>query len=110
MQELPTQVPSGTIRKIAFENSRTRAGCSGPCTLQDIEMRLWPTKLETSVVTRVTAAVRKQCDPKQVGEEKVYLGFSFCIIVQHRRKPGQELKQGRNLEAGANAEALEGCS
>ena len=37
----------------------------------------------------------------------------FClgshIIVHHWRKSGQELKQGRNLEAGADAEAMEEC-
>jgi hypothetical protein len=27
----------------------------------------------------------------------------------HQRKPGQELTQGRNLEAGVDAEAIEGC-
>jgi hypothetical protein len=33
-------------------------------------------------------------------------GLHFHIIVHHRRKSGQELKQGRNLEAGADAEAM----
>jgi hypothetical protein len=34
----------------------------------------------------------------------------FFIVVYHWRKPEQELKQGRNLEAGANnADAMEGC-
>jgi hypothetical protein len=36
------------------------------------------------------------------------LGSNFHITVDHQRKPGQELKQGRNLEAGADAEAMEG--
>jgi hypothetical protein len=35
------------------------------------------------------------------------LGLYFHFIVYHWRKPGQELKQGRNLEAGADAEAME---
>jgi hypothetical protein len=30
-------------------------------------------------------------------------------VVHHRRKSGQALKQGRNLEAGAEAEAMEQC-
>jgi hypothetical protein len=30
------------------------------------------------------------------------------IAVYHQRKPGQELTQGRNLEAGADAKAMEG--
>jgi hypothetical protein len=33
----------------------------------------------------------------------------FHITVHHQRKSGQELKQDRNLEAGADAEALERC-
>jgi len=40
---------------------------------------------------------------KQVGEDL----FHFCITAHHQRKPGQELKQGRILEAGAGAEGLE---
>ena len=36
-------------------------------------------------------------------------GLYFCTIVHHCRKSGQELKQGRNLEAGADPEAMEGC-
>jgi hypothetical protein len=32
----------------------------------------------------------------------------FHIIVHHQRISGQELKQSRNLEAGADAEAMEG--
>jgi hypothetical protein len=47
---------------------------------------------------------------KQVGEERVYLfSLHFHIALHHQRKSGQELKQVRNLEAGAGAEAMEGC-
>ena len=42
---------------------------------------------------------------KQVEEERVYLTYTF-IKVCHRRKSGQKLKQGRNLEAGADAENI----
>jgi hypothetical protein len=35
-------------------------------------------------------------------------GFGLYTAV-HQGEPSQELKQGRNLEAGADAEALEGC-
>jgi hypothetical protein len=35
-------------------------------------------------------------------------GLHFHIAV-YQRKSGQELKQGRNLEARADAEAMEGC-
>jgi hypothetical protein len=30
-------------------------------------------------------------------------------VVHHQRKSGQEITQGRNLEAGADAEAMERC-
>jgi hypothetical protein len=33
----------------------------------------------------------------------------FHIAIHHQRKSGQELTQGRDLEAGADAEAVEGC-
>ena len=36
-------------------------------------------------------------------------GLYFYIAVHHERKSGQELTQGKNLEAGADAEAMEGC-
>jgi hypothetical protein len=41
--------------------------------------------------------------------EKGLCGLHFHIVIHHRRKPGQELKQDRNLEAGIDAEAIEGC-
>jgi hypothetical protein len=34
--------------------------------------------------------------------------FDFHIAVHYQRKSGQELKQGRNLETGVNAEVVEG--
>jgi hypothetical protein len=42
-------------------------------------------------------------------EGKGLLDLCFYTTVPHQRKSGQELKQGRNLEAGADAEAMEGC-
>jgi hypothetical protein len=36
--------------------------------------------------------------------------LSFYITVLHQRKSGQELTQGRDLEAGADAEAMEGAA
>ena len=33
-------------------------------------------------------------------------GLHFHITVHHQRKSGQELKQGRNLEAGADVETM----
>jgi hypothetical protein len=39
----------------------------------------------------------KHYEPKQFGEEGVYFSLQFII---HDEKSDQELKQGRNLEAG----------
>jgi hypothetical protein len=38
---------------------------------------------------------------------KAYLILCFHITVHHIKTLGQELKEGRNLEAGADAEAME---
>jgi hypothetical protein len=40
---------------------------------------------------------------------KGLFSLHFHIAVHHQRQSGQELKQGKNLEARADAEALEGC-
>ena len=37
----------------------------------------------------------------------IQLTLPHCSFVYHQRKSGQELTQGRNLEAGADAEAME---
>ena len=42
-------------------------------------------------------------------EEKGLFVLHFRVIVHHWRKSGQELKQGWNLEAGADAETMEEC-
>jgi hypothetical protein len=55
----------------------------------------------------------KHRDQKQPGERgKDSLGFCFHITttVHQQRKSRQELKLGRNLEAGADVEAMEECS
>jgi hypothetical protein len=44
---------------------------------------------------------------KQVGGD--LFALYFHITVHHWKKPGQELKQGRNLMAGMDAEAIEVC-
>ena len=45
---------------------------------------------------------------KEVGEESLF-NLHVHIAVCHRRKSGQKLKRGRNLEARADAEAMEEC-
>ena len=46
---------------------------------------------------------------KQIGEERVYLVYISITLFITKESPGQELKQGRNLEVGADAEAMEEC-
>jgi hypothetical protein len=43
----------------------------------------------------------------QVGKERVFSVYTFHIAVHHQRESGLELKQVQ--EAGADAEAMEGC-
>lgn len=50
----------------------------------------------------------KHQDPKQDGEERVWLPFLHQILSLEEVR--QELKQGRNLGAGAEAEAMEGAA
>jgi hypothetical protein len=45
----------------------------------------------------------------QVVEERVYLVYTFHNTVHHQKKPEQDLKQGRNLRAGPDTEAMEEC-
>jgi hypothetical protein len=48
---------------------------------------------------------------KSYVERKGFVGVYFHTIVHHWSKSGQELKQSRNLEAGADVEPMEGyCS
>jgi hypothetical protein len=54
--------------------------------------------------------VAKHHDQKASLGGKSLFGLYFHIAIHHQRKLGQELTQGRNLEAGADAEAMErGC-
>ena len=49
---------------------------------------------------------------RQVGEERIYLSYtsiSLFVIKGIQDKTSKELKQGRNLEAEADAEAMERC-
>ena len=58
-------------------------------------------------------AVMKHHDQKQLGEERVYWAFTSTTLFIEEVRTGthmwQEPKQGRNLEAGAGAEAMEEC-
>lgn len=48
-------------------------------------------------------------DQKQLWEKRVCLILQLQITVCHWGVSGQELKQGRNSEAGAGTEAMEEC-
>jgi hypothetical protein len=58
-----------------------------------------------SVLIRIAVAMMKHWPKASWGEKDL---FGFYIVVHHWRKPGQQHKQGRNLEAGANEGAMEG--
>lgn len=57
----------------------------------------------------VTIVGMKHCNEKQLGEEKGLFLSQCHITVHHQKQRGQELTQGRNQEAGDDAEAVEGC-
>ena len=62
-----------------------------------------------AVLVRVSIPAQNIMTEKQVGEKEGLFSLHFHIAVHHQRKSGQELTLGRNLEAGADAEAMEGC-
>lgn len=61
---------------------------------------------EIDVLVTVSVAAMKHHNQKASWGGKGLFGLHFQIIVHPWRKPGQELKQGRNLKAGADAD---GC-
>jgi hypothetical protein len=58
-----------------------------------------------SILVRVTLAVKKYHDQKQLGGEGLF-GLLYNIIVHQGKKEGQKSKQCRNLEAGQHGEVL----
>ena len=65
------------------------------------------THVTLPVLDRISIAVMKHHDQKASWGGKGLFDLLFHITVHHRRKSGQELKQGRILEVGADAEAVE---
>jgi hypothetical protein len=55
------------------------------------------------------AILHKHHDQEASWEEKDLFSLHIHIDVHHQRKSELELTQGRNLETGADAEAMEGC-
>jgi hypothetical protein len=51
----------------------------------------------------------KHQDQEASWEGKDLFSLHFHIAVHYQRKAGKELTQGRKQEAGADAEAMEGC-
>lgn len=68
----------------------------------------WKKLRKHTVLVRVTITLRNTIT-KATGKGKglFYLRFHFAVRLQ--RKSRRELKQGRNLEARAGAEAMEKC-
>lgn len=63
----------------------------------------------TQVSVGVSIVVTKLNHQNEGWGEKGLHGLHFHIADHYIRNLGQELNQGTNLEAGANAEALEEC-
>jgi hypothetical protein len=59
------------------------------------------------VLVKVSMALIKHHDQKASWGGKGLFSLHFHIAVHHQRKSGQELTRGRDLEAGADAEAME---
>jgi hypothetical protein len=49
------------------------------------------------VLVRITIAMIKHYNQKQLGQERACLMYTSSIIVHQKRKSGKELKQGRTL-------------
>ena len=60
------------------------------------------------VLVKVTTAATKHHEQSKMGGQGL-LHSQFHITVHHQKPCGQELKQSKNLEAGADAEAMEEC-
>ena len=61
------------------------------------------------ILVRVSIAAMKHHDHGGSWRRKHLFSLHIHIAVHHQRKAGLELTQGRNLEVGADAEAMEGC-
>lgn len=62
-----------------------------------------------TILVRVSVAVLEHHDQRASWGGKGYFSSHFHGTVHYCGKSGQELKQGRSLEAGIDAEAVEGC-
>lgn len=65
--------------------------------------------MKVAVLIRVSNAATEHHDLKPSRERRVYLAYTFTLLFITKAKSGQEHKQDRNLEAGADAETVKGC-
>ena len=63
-------------------------------------------KLKDSALVRVSVAATKHHHQNNLEGKGIGLYFQSTV---HHQKTGQKLKEGRNLEAGADVETMEGC-
>jgi hypothetical protein len=73
-----------------------------------LDLQAWVQTPLPVVLVRVSVAVMKHGEQKIDGEERSLFGLHFHIVTLHWRKAGQTLKQSRNLEAGTDAETMDG--
>lgn len=58
-----------------------------------------------------TIAMMKNHDQNQIGEESVYVVYTSTLYIVHQKKePGQDSSKGEDMEAGADAEPIEGLT
>jgi hypothetical protein len=51
----------------------------------------------------------KHHSQKQLGEDRVYLAYTFTSLLIIKGSQDRNSDLGRNLKAGTDAEAMEGC-
>jgi hypothetical protein len=65
--------------------------------------------MKMAVLVRITIAMMKHRDQKQVGEVKVYVHFQITSTSLLITEGSQDRNSNKLLDAGAEAEAMEGC-
>jgi hypothetical protein len=60
-------------------------------------------------LVRVSIPAQNFMTKKLVGKERVYSAYTSTLLFITRGSQDRNSTQGRNLEAGADAEAMEGC-
>jgi hypothetical protein len=63
----------------------------------------------TMVLVRVSIPVQNVMTKKQAGKERVYSAYTSMLLFVTKGSQDCNSLQARNLEAGADAEAMDGC-